>query len=129
MRERRMFHLSVGIGLSLLLLAGCGSMQPAASTPITSMSQLEGKWAGTITLGFAGPQQQYFLTIHPDGSLVAQWGMNWQWGKITLSNGAASYELTDSSTGTLQYNAGPKGRSITMTSTFGNVSVYVTPQG
>jgi hypothetical protein len=22
------------------------------------------------------------ITIHPDRSLVGQWGMNWQWGKV-----------------------------------------------
>lgn len=129
MRRLQRVRFSVGVTLVSILLVGCGSMAPAPSTPITSMSQLEGKWAGTITIGFAGPQQQYFLTIHPDGSLVAQYGLNWQWGKIALSGGAATYEMTDSSTGTLQYFAGPRGRSITMTSTFGNVSVYVTPQG
>ncbi len=91
------------------------------------MSQLAGKWQGTITQGFAGPQQQYYLTIHPDGNLVAQWGMNWQWGKVTLNDGAANFEMTDSTTGSLKYYDGPKGRSITMEPLFSGWYVQVTP--
>ncbi len=120
-------NLAVRILLATVLLGGCASV-PSSSPPITSMSQIEGKWQGTITLGFAGPQQFYEITIHPDGSFVAQWGMNWQWGKVTLSGGAANFEITapGSSTGTLKYYAGPGTRTLTLNTTFDNWSAQVT---
>ena len=111
------------------LLGGCATSPSSPPTPITSFSQIEGKWRGTITLGFAGPQEFYELTIHPDGSFVAQWGGNWQWGKVALGGGVASFEITapGTSTGTVQYYAGPGKRTLTFNSQFGNWSVQVTP--
>src|SRR5262245_20289948 len=112
-------NLAVRILLATVLLAGCASTPSLPPTPITSMSQIEGQWRGTITIGFAGPQELYEITIHPDGSFVAQWGMNWQWGKVTLGGPVASFEITapGSSTGTVQYYAGSGKRSLTLTST------------
>ena len=115
--------------LTALLLAGCasGSLSPDG-TPITDMSQIEGKWQGTITLGFNGPQQLYYLQIYPGGTFTAQWGMNWQSGRITLTGGPlANFQMYDTSTGTVRYYAGPGERSLSLQSTFGNWSVYVTP--
>jgi hypothetical protein len=111
------------------LLAGCGSMRPGPPTPITSMSQLEGKWRGTITVGFSGPEELYYLTIHPNGQYVAEWGISTQWGRVTLSGGAASFQaeagVMGSSSGTIAYSPSP--RSLTLNSTFGNWSANVTP--
>ena len=115
---------AVRVVLATLLLAGCASVAP---TRITSVGELAGDWQGTITRGFNGPQQPYFLTIHPDGSMVAQWGPNWQWGKVTVNGGAATFEMSDIATGPVNYYAGPKGRSITMEPTFGGWYVQVTP--
>jgi len=121
------------IGLTVRALVVCAMIAACASappTPITSMSQIEGRWQGTITLGFNGPQELYWLTIQPDGRFEAQWGMNWQWGTVTLSNGAGTFEATapGSATGTLTYYVGPGKRTLTMNSTFGNWSVQVTPR-
>ncbi len=113
--------------LATALLAGCASAPSAPPTPVTDIGQIEGKWQGTITLGFNGPQELYYLTINPDGSLVAQWGMNWQSGKVTLSGGVASFEMSGISSGTLTYYDGPGGRSLALNSTFSNWSAYVTP--
>jgi hypothetical protein len=115
------------IVLAIVLLAGCASAPSSPPTPITDMRQIEGKWQGTITLGFAGPQELYYLTIYQDGQMVAQWGMNWQSGKVTLSAGVASFEMSAITDGTLTYYAGPSGRSLTLNSTFGNWSANVTP--
>jgi len=109
--------------LATVLLGGCAS---AASTPITSIQAIAGKWQGTITLG-SGSQEFYYLTVHPDGSIVAQWGTNWKWGKITLSGGQGSFELLERVTGTVQYYDQPSGRSLTLTPEFESWIVYVTP--
>ncbi len=120
--------LAVRVLLVFAMIGGCASVPSSPPTPITNMSQIEGRWRGTITRGFAGPQEFYEITIHPDGSFVAQYGMNWQWGKVTLGDGVASFEVTapGTSTGSLKYYAGPGKRSLTMDSTFGNWSVQAT---
>ena len=127
MNASRAINFAVRAALAIALLAGCASTGSSAATPIMDMGQIEGKWQGTITLGFAGPEALYYLTINPDGSLVAQWGMNWQSGKVTLSGGVATFEMSDVSSGTLKYYNGPGGRSLALNSTFGNWSAQVTP--
>jgi len=125
---RSVINRTVQVLLVSAVLSGCASAPSSAPTPITSMSQIEGRWEGTITEGFAGPQQFYEITIHPDGSFVAQYGGNWQWGKVTLNDGVASFQVTapGTSTGSLKYYAGPGKRSLMMNSTFGNWSVQAT---
>ena len=85
--------MNLRVALVVVLFAGCAS---AASppTPITGISEIEGRWQGTITLGFNGPEELYWITIHPDGSYVAQWGANWQWGKVMVSGGTATFDVT-----------------------------------
>ena len=120
---------AIGLVLAAALLAGCASMRPAPPTPITSMSEIEGKWRGTITIGFGGPEVLYYLTIHPNGQYVAEWGISTQWGRVTLSDGVASFQaeagVLGSSSGTIAYSPTP--RSLSLSSTFGNWSAYVTP--
>ena len=124
MRAPRAISRAVRVVLAAFLLAGCAS---AAPTRVTSVRELAGNWQGTITQGFNGPQELYYLTIHPDGQMVAKWGPNWQWGKVTVNGGAATFEMSDIASGPLNYYAGPKGRSITMEPTFGGWYVQVTP--
>jgi len=106
------------------VLAGCASGPPPAR--LMSIEPLVGKWRGTITVGYGSPQF-YYLTVNPDGSIVATWGMNWQWGNITISGGQARFELSHLTSGTLLYFDGKDGRVITMTPDFGGWYVYVTP--
>jgi hypothetical protein len=112
------------LALAALVLGGCASAQP---TPITSLSEIAGNWQGTITRGFNGPQEFYYLTIHPDGSMVAQWGLNWEWGRVTVAGGAATFEMRNISTGPLYYYGGPGTRLITMEPLFGGWYVRVSP--
>jgi hypothetical protein len=107
----------------LALAAGCASAQ---SKPLTDIRPLVGKWRGTITVGLGAPQF-YYLTVNPDATIVATWGPNWQWGKITLTGGQARFEVSSLTSGTLQYYEGREGRSITMAPDFGGWYVYVTP--
>ncbi len=123
MRMPRARSFARRILVAAVLLSGCAS---AASTPITSIQAIEGKWQGTITTG-SGSQEFYYLTIHPDGSIVAQWGINWKWGKITLSGGQGSFELLERVTGTVQYYDRPGGRSLTLKPEFEDWIAYVTP--
>jgi uncharacterized protein YndB with AHSA1/START domain len=107
------------------LLAGCASGAPP--TRLMSIEPLVGKWQGTIAVGM-GPPQFYYLTVNPDASIVATWGANWQWGKITV-NGTegARFELDHITTGTLLYYSGPSGKAIQMTPDFGGWYVWITP--
>src|SRR5262245_55202164 len=112
---------------TVLVLAGCASMRSTPPAPITNVRQIEGKWQGLITLGFAGAQERYYLTVNPDGGLVAQWGMNTQWGKVTLSGGNATFEFDSLTNGTITYYEGPSGRSMTLNANFDAWSAIVTP--
>ena len=108
----------------LALLAGCATVP---SIPLTDIRAIEGKWRGTITAGMGSPQL-YYLTVNPDSTIVAEWGMNWQWGTITLSGGKARFEISHLTSGDLLYfNDAKEGRVITMTADFGGWYVYVTP--
>jgi len=128
MKGTRAIGVAVRIAVVAIVLAGCASSFGPTSTPITSISQIEGTWRGTITMGFNGPQELYEITIHPDGTYVAQWAGNWQWGKVTLSGGAGSFEVTapGASTGTVRYFAG-QSRTLMFNSTFDNWSTNVKP--
>ena len=130
MKPSRSINISVLIVLTATLLAGCASGPSAPPVPITDMRQIEGKWEGLITLGFGGPQARYYLTVRPDGGLVAQWGQNWQWGKVMLSPSGATYatfEFSELTNGTLTYYDGPGGRSMVLEAYFNSWSANVTP--
>lgn len=123
---RRASARSLGglIVLVTALAAGCATAPPAR---VTEMSQIAGNWSGTITRGFNGAQELYYMTIDPAGKITAQWGMNWWWGQITLANGQAQFEIMDRTTGTLTYYEGQGGRSIEMRPLFGEWYVQVRP--
>ena len=72
-----------------MLLAGCASSPP---TRVTGIEPFVGKWAGTVDLG--GPLQPFYLTINADQTLVATWGLAWSWGRITIADGQATYQMT-----------------------------------
>ncbi|HTY76388.1 MAG TPA: hypothetical protein VMI34_01115 [Candidatus Bathyarchaeia archaeon] len=107
------------------VLAGCASGAPPQR--LNSVTPLVGKWQGTITVGMGSPQF-YFLTVNPDGSIVATWGANWQWGTLT-ANGSAGvrFTLDHITSGTLLYYSGPDGRAIQMTPDFGGWFVWAKP--
>src|SRR5262249_55863389 len=73
----------------IALLTSCASVPP---TPVTSIEPLVGKWSGTVDTG-RGPLQFFYLTINPDQTLVASWGLNWAWGQVTVADGQASYQM------------------------------------
>ena len=99
--------------LAVLILVGCASATP---TPINSIEPLVGKWSGTLDQG--GGLQLFYLTINPDATLVATWGLNWNNGTITIEKGVASYQMSPPPReGTFRYY--PGGRpSLFMDDTF-----------
>ena len=80
---------AVTVALALLLLTGCAS---APAAPVESITPLVGKWAGTVETE-KGSQQFFYLTVNPDQTIVATWGIYWSWGRIALADGQATYRL------------------------------------
>ena len=77
------------MAVTLILVVGCAS-SPAAT--LTGVEPLVGQWSGTVDLG--GPFQLFYLTVNADRTIVAQWGLSWTWGRITIANGQATYQMT-----------------------------------
>jgi hypothetical protein len=113
--------------LALILLAAALTLGASNVTgkPITDIRMIEGKWRGQIAFT-GGPYQIYYLTINPDGAMVAEWGANTRWGKVTLSGGKARFSFPTSS-GDLYYYEDKDGRVITMKPDFGGWDVQVRP--
>ena len=109
----------------MILLAGCASAPP---TPVTSIGPLVGNWAGTVTVE-RGAQQFFYLTINADQTIVATWGLNWSWGKVTVANGQASYQmLPPPLEGTLRFYQGDGRPTLYMEDLFSNFYAVVTKQ-
>jgi len=79
--------------LALTILTGCASLSPPSGAPITDIDQLAGKWVGTINPGSNSFEDPFYLTIMPDGKLVAGWGINTSWGTVTIRNGQATFQM------------------------------------
>jgi hypothetical protein len=116
-------------GVALLLLAaaglgGCATFPPAQ--PVPDIAAIAGKWSGNIDFGRG--IQLFYLTINPDGSMVAEYGINTRFGKVTVSGGKAMYELYIWS-GTIDYLAGEGKRMLILRETFDTFYAQVTPLG
>ena len=115
-RSRR----SAAMALALMILAGCASATP---TPINNIEPLVGKWSGTLDQG-AGPQF-FYLTINPDATFVATWGINWNNGTITFERGQAMYQMSPPPReGAFRYYPGGK-PSLFMDDTFASFHAVV----
>jgi hypothetical protein len=124
MNLERSLGRRVAVAIALLLLTGCASSPP---TPITSVEPLVGKWAGNLDQG--GPREFFYLTVNPDQTFVASWGINWCNGRITLANGKASYQMTPPPLeGTLQLYAGDGKPTIYLQDTWQSFRAIVTKQ-
>jgi hypothetical protein len=112
------------MGVVLMVLVGCAS---ATTTPVNDIGPLVGKWSGTLDQGL-GPQP-FYLTINPNATLVATWGMNWNNGTITFSNGQASYQMSPPPRqGTFRYYAGQGKPTLYMDDLLANFHAVVTKQ-
>jgi hypothetical protein len=123
-RRRRAVHgtLALSAGLALLL-GGCATLPPAA--PIPDIPAIAGQWRGNIQFG-RGPYDILYVTISPDGGLVASWGSATRWGRVAVADGRARFELYIWS-GDLQYLVGPGERIIVMKDDFLTFYAQATP--
>ena len=84
------FVTAVGV---CAIMTSCAFLPSVAGEPITDIDQIVGKWAGTITPGHNSVREPFYLTIMPDGRLVAGWGIDTSWGTVTLRNGQATFAM------------------------------------
>ncbi len=122
MTTSRVIARATLILLAAALLLGASSV---TGKPITDIRMIEGKWRGQISFT-GGPYEIYYLTINPDGTIVAAWGANTRWGKVTLSAGKARFSFPIES-GVLYYYEGKDGRVITLKPDFGGWDAQVRP--
>jgi hypothetical protein len=116
--------------VTLTILAGCASLPAANGAPIINIDQLAGKWAGTINPGHDGFADPFYLTITPDGKLVAGWGVDTSWGTVTIRNGQATFEMQPPiSEGTIRLYLDGGRRMLIMDGVLPSFSAQVTPQG
>src|SRR6266851_9638415 len=114
---------------ALTVLAGCASLPSASGARITGIDQIAGKWAGTINPGHNGFEDPFYLTITPDGNLVAGWGVNTSWGTVTLRNGQATFEMPPPiADGTIRLYDGGGRRTLIMDGSLPSFTAQVTPQ-
>ena len=117
MQTERTWIRSAIVALALIVLAGCASATP---TPVANLDPLVGKWSGTLDQGL-GAIQPFYLTINPNGTLVATWGINWNNGTVTVDKGVASYQMSPPPReGTFRYYAGSGKPQLFMDDTFAN---------
>jgi len=107
------------------VLSGCGWALLPPQQPITSVSAIAGTWRGNIQFG-RGPYELFYLTINPDGSLVASWGISTRWGKVVLEGQRTRFSLYIWS-GDLEYFEGGGQRILTLKEDFGGFYAQVTP--
>jgi hypothetical protein len=122
MTPRKGLDRFVLILLAAALVLGASSV---TGKPITDIRMIQGKWRGQISFR-GGPYEIYYLTVNPDATIVAAWGANTGWGKVTLAGGKARFSFPTSS-GDLYYYEEKDGRVITMKPDFGGWDVQVRP--
>ena len=79
--------------------------------------------------GPKGTQEFFYLTINADQTLVAEWGINWSWGRVTLANGQATYQMNPPPLeGTLRFYQGNGKPTLYMNDLWANFYAVVTKQ-
>jgi len=103
--------------------AGCASLPPARQ--VTDVNLIAGRWRGQIVFG-RGPYQLFYLTINPDGTLVASWDGATRWGKVTIEGGRTRFNFYIWS-GNLDYLEGGGDRVILLKEDFSHWDAIVRP--
>ncbi|MGH7413344.1 MAG: hypothetical protein ACREKJ_04020 [Candidatus Rokuibacteriota bacterium] len=111
--------------MATLAPAGCASLPPARG--VTDINLIAGRWRGQIVFG-RGSYQLFYLTINPDGTLVAAWDGITRWGKVSLEGGRARFSFYIWS-GNLDYLEGGGDRVILLKEDFSHWDAIVRPLG
>lgn len=103
--------------------AGCAPLPPARQ--VTDLALIAGRWRGQIVFG-RGPYQLFYLTVNPDGTMIASWDGITRWGKVTVEGGRARFGLYIWS-GSLDYLEGGGDRVILLKEDFAHWDAIVRP--
>jgi hypothetical protein len=109
--------------VSTLVPTGCAALPPARQ--VTDIDLIAGRWRGQIVFG-RGSYQLFYLTINPDGTLIASWDGGTRWGKVMLEGGRARFSLYIWS-GNLDYLEGSGDRVILLKEDFSQWDAIVRP--
>jgi hypothetical protein len=128
--SRRALAARAGQALCAVLLlmaavapAGCAPLPPARQ--VTDLALIAGRWRGQIVFG-RGPYQLFYLTVNPDGTMIASWDGITRWGKVTVEGGRARFGLYIWS-GSLDYLEGGGDRVILLKEDFAHWDAIVRP--
>jgi hypothetical protein len=126
-RPRRIGRARLGLAALQLIAAaaaaGCASLPPARA--VTDMNMVAGRWRGQIAFS-RSPYELFYLTINPEGTLVASWDAVTRYGKVTLEGGRARFSILIWS-GSLDYLEGGSERVILLKEDFGHWDAIVRP--
>ena len=122
MTARRAMGRFALILLAAALVLGASSV---TGKPITDIRMIQGKWRGQISFT-GGPYEIYYLTINPDSSLAASWGITTRHGKVSLEGARTRFTLYIWS-GDLQYFAAGDRRVLILKEDFGTFDAQLTP--
>jgi hypothetical protein len=120
----RMRALGAAVLLAAALApAGCAPLLPARA--VTDLTLVAGRWHGQIAFARSS-YQLFYLTINPDGTLVASWDAVTRYGKVTLEGGRARFSFYIWS-GSLDYLEGGGERVILLKEDFSAWDAVVRP--
>jgi hypothetical protein len=109
--------------LTALAPAGCAPLPPARQ--VTDINLIAGRWQGQIVFG-RGSYQLFYLTINPDGTLIASWDGVTRWGKVTLEGARTRFSFYIWS-GNLDYLEGGGNRVMLLKEDFSQWDAIVRP--
>lgn len=128
--RRRALVGRAGQALSAALLvvaalapAGCAPLPPARQ--VSDINLIAGRWRGQIVFN-RGPYQLFYLTINPDGTLIASWDGGTRWGKVVLEGGRTRFSFYIWS-GNLDYLEGNGDRVLLLKEDFSQWDALVRP--
>jgi hypothetical protein len=74
-------------------------------------------------------EDPFYLTIMPDGKLVAGWGINTSWGTVTIRNGQATFQMEPPiAEGSIRLYLDGGKRTLIMDAVTPSFTAQVTPQ-
>jgi hypothetical protein len=111
------------LAVAVVLAGGCATLPPPR--PITAAVEIAGQWRGYIQFG-RGPLELFYLTLQPDGGLVAAWDGITRWGTVRLEGNRVRFSFYVWS-GDLQYFEGDGQRVIILREDFMGFYAHVTP--